>query len=431
MTALKAWPNAVCHVTMCAMTDGIGIIGAGVAGLHLGLYLQQHGVPHTIYSDKSAEQVARGRMLNTVAHHNTTVKREQALGVDHWDLREYGYFCHHHYIGPTPETPELRFPGDFEAPSRAIDYRVYLPKLIEDYTSRGGDFRVQPSVGPDDLAKATEGHDLVVVSTGKAGLSSMFPVRRDGMPFEAPARLLCGGLYHGITYSDPKGVTMSVAPGHGEVLEIPMYSRDGFVTVLLFENVPGGDTEVLAHANYEEDPKAFNDLVLDKLKTHHPAIFERVDHASFGLTGPEDVVQGAIRPTMREDYAELPDGRFAIAVGDAHNVVDPVIGQGANSASYSAYTLGEAITEDPNFDERFCRTYAARRADRVNAIFDWTNLMIGLPPAPHLLQVLGSMSASRPLADEFTNNFNYPERQWDNLATPARAQAFLARHGLG
>ncbi|MBO0776349.1 MAG: monooxygenase, partial [Actinobacteria bacterium] len=233
------------------MAEGIGIIGAGVAGLHLGLFLQQHGIPHTLYSDKTAEQMAQGRMLNTVAHHTTTVKREQALGVDHWDLQEYGYFCHHHYIGSAgPGIPELRFPGDFEAPSRAIDYRVYLPKLLEDYTSRGGDLRVQPAVGPDDLAQATEGHELVVVATGKAGLSSLFPVLKDRMPFEAPVRLLCGGLYHGITYSDPKGVTMSVAPGHGELLEIPMFSKDGFVTALLFENAPGGDTEVLAHAKY-------------------------------------------------------------------------------------------------------------------------------------------------------------------------------------
>jgi hypothetical protein len=57
--------------------------------------------------------------------------------------------------------------------------------------------------------------------------------------------------------------------------------------------------------------------------------------------------------------------------------------------------------------------------------------MIGLPPAPHLLELLGAMSASRQIADEFTNNFNYPERQWDILATPERTRSFLGRHGLG
>ncbi|MBO0805624.1 MAG: monooxygenase [Nocardiopsaceae bacterium] len=431
------------------MAEGIGIIGAGVAGLHLGLYLQQHGVPSTIYGDKTARQLAEGRMLNTVAHHNTTVRREQALGVDHWDLQEYGYFCHHHYIGsPGPGVPPLRFPGEFGAPSRGIDYRVYLPRLLDDYTGRGGDFRVG-NVGPGDLATVAADHELIVVATGKSGqpgkpgkqgqsgqsgLAGMFPPRPDKMPYERPMRRLCGGLYHGIAYSEPKGVTMSIAPGHGELLEIPMFSADGFVTALLFENIPGGDTEVLADARYDEDPKAFDDLVLTTLRTCHPTVFERADPATFGLTGPRDLVQGAITPTVREDWIRIDgngseDGaRYAIAIGDAHTLVDPVIGQGANAASYEAWELGTQITEDPVFDERFCRKAAARRANRVEATVDWTNLMIGLPPAPHLLELLGAMSASRPVADEFTDNFNYPERQWDILATPERTRRFLSRH---
>jgi hypothetical protein len=56
--------------------------------------------------------------------------------------------------------------------------------------------------------------------------------------------------------------------------------------------------------------------------------------------------------------------------------------------------------------------------------------MIALPPAPHLLQLLGAMSQNPAVADEFTDNFNRPERQWDILATPERTSAFLARHGM-
>jgi len=147
---------------------------------------------------------------------------------------------------------------------------------------------------------------------------------------------------------------MSIAPPHGELLEIPTFSASGHVTVLLFENVPGGDTEVLADAKYDEDPAAFERLVLEKVRVHHPQVFERIDTARFGLTGPEDLLQGAVTPVLREDYAVLPNERVAIALGDAHSVVDPVVGQGANSASYSTWELGTVIGEDPNFDERFC-----------------------------------------------------------------------------
>jgi 2-polyprenyl-6-methoxyphenol hydroxylase-like FAD-dependent oxidoreductase len=43
------------------MEKRIGIIGAGVAGLHLGLYLRQHDTSATIITDRTAEQIARGR----------------------------------------------------------------------------------------------------------------------------------------------------------------------------------------------------------------------------------------------------------------------------------------------------------------------------------------------------------------------------------
>ena len=46
------------------------------------------------------------------------------------------------------------------------------------------------------------------------------------------------------------------------------------------------------------------------------------------------------------------------------------------------------------------------------------------------LQLLGAMSQNPAVADEFTDNFNRPERQWDILATPERTAAFLARHGM-
>jgi 2-polyprenyl-6-methoxyphenol hydroxylase-like FAD-dependent oxidoreductase len=406
---------------------GIAIVGSGVAGLHLALLLQKQHIPVTLYGDQTAAQLASGRMLNTVAHHATTIEREQALGVDHWDLVEYGYFCHHHYLGgPQP----LSYPGAFRAPSRAIDYRLYLPRLLADFSERGGDFRAGQPVGPDEIVRLSERHDLVVVATGAGGVSAMFPVIPGKSPYARPQRRLCAGLYHGIAATQPKGVTMSIAPPHGELLEIPTFSASGHVTALLFENVPGGDTEVLADAKYRQDPAAFERLVLEKLRVHHPEVFERVEVARFKLTGPDDLLQGAVTPVLRKDYTVLPNEAIAIALGDAHSVVDPVVGQGANSASYSAWELGTLIAEDPSFDERFAQKAAARRANRVRAISDWTNLMIALPPAPHLLQLLAAMSESPAIADEFTDNFNQPERQWDILATPARTAAFLAAHGM-
>jgi 2-polyprenyl-6-methoxyphenol hydroxylase-like FAD-dependent oxidoreductase len=404
---------------------GIGIVGSGIAGLHLGLYLLQHDVPTTIYTETTAEQIASGRLPNTVGHHHCTLDRERLLGVHFWDAAEYGYDCHHHYVGG--EQP-LFFPGFFTSRSSSIDYRLYLPRLMAEYEDRGGTL-VVATLQPEDVERLSEQHDLMVVCSGRGALASLFPRRPEKSPYDRPQRRLCAGLYHGITRTDPIGVSLSISPGNGELLELPMFSMEGHITVLLFECIPGGEMEVLADLPYEADPKLFLRTVLELVERLHPKTFERIDPRAFALTGPLDLLQGALTPTVRSDYVQLDTGTYALAVGDAHTVVDPVMGQGANSASYSAWTVGEAIVDDYVYDERFCRRVARAREERVLGISDWVNFMLA-PPAPHLLELIGAMSQDQAICDEFTENFNAPERTWDFLATSERTQAFLERRGV-
>ncbi|HWL60500.1 MAG TPA: styrene monooxygenase/indole monooxygenase family protein [Microbacteriaceae bacterium] len=405
------------------MTD-IGIVGAGTAGLHLGLLLRQHDIPVTIYTDRTPDEIRDGRMINSVAHHNVTVVREQALGVDHWPLDEYGYVCHHHWVGG----PDLFFRGDFAAPSRAIDYRIYQPTLMGDFEDRGGRIEYR-TVEAADLEALSTGHDALVVASGKRSLGEFFGVRPEKSPYPQPMRRLMVGLWTGVARHEPHGVTLSISPGHGELINIPMWSFAGHVDALLFENVPGGDLEVLADARYDDDPAAFRQLVLDKLRVHHPTVFARIDETSFQLTRPEDLLQGAVTPVLREDYRVLPNGKVVIAAGDVHSVLDPVIGQGANSASYSGYTVGEEILEDRGFGEDLGRRAGARRRERVEAVSDWTNLMVQLPPADRLIQLLGAMSQNKALCDAFTQNFNDPVAQWrDIVGSDEVVAAAIARY---
>ena len=193
----------------------IAIIGSGVAGLHLGLFLREHDIAVTIYTDKSAEQVTDGRLLNTVAHHHHTLERERALGVHHWDAGEYGYVCHQHSVVGTPQP--LRFRGDFEHHSSIIDYRLYLPRLMADYEERGGELRVQ-AVAAEDLERLSGEHELIVVAAGRDGIGAIFGRRADRSPYEVPQRRLSAGIYHGVAYSEPKGVGVHLSLGHGELL---------------------------------------------------------------------------------------------------------------------------------------------------------------------------------------------------------------------
>jgi 2-polyprenyl-6-methoxyphenol hydroxylase-like FAD-dependent oxidoreductase len=402
----------------------IGIVGAGVSALHLGLMLRQHDVPVTIYAESSAEDVAVGRLQNTVAHHHVCLERERRLGIDHWDVAEHGYDGHRHYFAfPTP----LEFRGEFAARSRAVDYRIYLPQLMHDFEAAGGTLAIGP-VGVESLATLADRHDLLVVAAGRGPLAAMFGVRPDRR-IEQPWRNLSAALFRGIAPNEPNDVTLGVVPGHGEIIEIPILSFDGPVRALLIEAVPGGELEL---PRFEEDPAGFDKHVLEVLRVHLPPVYDRVDPTTFGVTGPKDVLQGAITPCMRHDYLAMPNGRFAVSMGDAHTLVDPVVAQGANAASYSAEVVGNAILavvrEGGRLDETFCQGIAAERAQFLDSAFHWVNSMLG-PPSPQLAALTVAMAMDKSVADDFTDNFAHPVRQWANLQDLEATRAYLATKG--
>ena len=96
-------------------------------------------------------------------------------------------------------------------------------------------------------------------------------------------------------------------------------------------------------------------------------------------------------------------------------------------ASYAGVILGEEIVANEVFDERFMEKVDARRGDRVLSATRWTNYILrGFNTlAPELLQFIGAISQNPPLADEFTENFNFPEKQWDCFSSPERVQRWI------
>lgn len=398
----------------------IGIIGAGTAGLQLGLLLQQNGVDATLYAERTADEVRKGRLPNTVIHHYRTRARDRALGVNHWDETGIDINGHWHYV---PGERPLSFPGYFEGPSLGVDYRLYQSALLEDFESRGGRV-IYGAVRVDDIGSLGARHDLLVVCTGRGGFGDLFPALEGRSPFAAPARSICAGLYTGVSHdSDKHYVTLSLAPPHGEFIEAPMLTFGGNVSVILFECIPGGDFEVLTRARPADDLEAHTRAVLDLVRRFNPAIYERIDPKAFGPVGPRDVLQGAVTPTVRRSHARLDDGTYAIALGDAHVTIDPVCGLGANAASSAAFALGETILEGLPFDDELCRVVDERRLPRILGSFDFTNFM--LKPEPYLFDVVGAMSATPVIANDFTEGFTEAERQWRNMSSAGSAAAYL------
>ncbi|MBR8743043.1 styrene monooxygenase subunit StyA [Nocardiopsis sp. MG754419] len=408
------------------MNKRIGIIGAGTAGLHLGLLLRRHGVDTTILTDRTPDQQRAARLPNTVAHHAVTVERERALDVDHWPVEEYGYGRHEYRVGPEP----LRFSGALHAPSRAVDYRIYLPRLMEDFAQRGGALEFG-RLSPDDLPRLAARFDLLVVCTGRGAFSEVFERDPEYSPFTAPRRALCAGLFTGVAQQPGRAVTFHIAPGAGEMIEIPTWTRGGLATALVIENHFGSALEALATRPYEDDPEGYLAMMLDLFREYYPGCLERIDTAAFDLAdGPLDILQGDVTPVVRRGHAVLDDGTLVVSLGDAHATVDPILGQGANMASHAAWVLGEEIVAQEVYDTRFVEHVDRRRADRVLSATRWSNHMMEnlTAPTPEFQEFLGALSQGGTLTDEFTDAFNYPERAWDLLASPERTAVWIARH---
>ena len=397
----------------------IAIIGAGVAGLQLALYLQQNGITATIITERQPEDYRRARLQNTVAHHAVTLQREQQLAVNHWPQPEFHYFYHDHWVNlPQP----MHFRGNFVKPSRAVDYRLYLPALMDDFVNRGGNIEYR-LIDADDIPQLIERFDLLVVAAGRGALASMFVHDPEHSPYQQPQRRLSVGLYTGVSHPDPKNVTISITPGQGELLVIPTLTLSGMQTALLLENVPGAGLEQTVTQRYADNPKAFLQLVLDKLEQYHPATYHRIDTTRFDLAQPQDLIQGGFAPVVRKSVVEFDNGKFAVALGDAHVALDPVNGQGANIASHAAFVMGEEIVKTARLDRKFLERVNMRRQARVLGASRWTNL--SLHPPKEFMALLQAMNEFPALCNEFTENFNAPEKQWERLRSPENIRSWI------
>lgn len=240
------------------------------------------------------------------------------------------------------------------------------------------------AIDAPDLAPLARRFDLMVVASGRGSLASVFERVADRSPYDRPQRLLLAALFTGVRRTSPVGATLSVSPGHGELVDIPILTFGGMASALLFENIPGGDLEELARLRYDDNPKGFIKNVLTRLEQHHPHIFNRIDVGSFDLCAPNDILQGGVTPVLRRFTLDLGDGKFAVAAGDVHCTVDPLLGQGANIASHSAFVLAEEIVKDVALDARFCERVEWHRQDRVLGASRWTNIMLQ-PPSPEMI----------------------------------------------
>ncbi len=420
--------NSCNYLTNGAPTNGVAIVGAGIAGLHLGLLLLAHDIPVTIYSDRTPDQLRQSRLPSTVALMGATRTRHRALGIHDWDAPEFDTVHAHFYVGG--EQP-FGFIGQPTEPFLLIDMRLYLPHLLETFTARGGQVIVRDLQANHMTELATQAA-LVVVATGRNGLTQLFPRIPEASPYTQPQRLLMAGLFRGIQPLTPQTICFQIVPGQGEIFENRFLTQSSRLGGLLIEAIPGSELAVMATLNYNEAPARFEATLLALLQQYAPLIYARIDPAAFALHQPLDLLQGAVTPTVRRAYAALGNKRFVLALGDTHVTHDPIVGQGANSASQSAWIMGEAIVEAFDrgvcFDRVFCRQVEQRLWAYLEPVTAWSNAMLQ-PPPPHVIDLLIAASQHQAIANAFADNFNAPARNWEIFSSPTRMATFLQQFG--
>jgi 2-polyprenyl-6-methoxyphenol hydroxylase-like FAD-dependent oxidoreductase len=398
----------------------VGIIGAGIAGLHLGLRLRQLGIDCTIMTDRSPDQVASAQLTNTVVHWPATLGRERVLRVYHWPAEEFGFHHVHKAIqGPQP----IEIHHRAMLPARAIDYRMYLPRLMEDFAERGGRLEIG-ALEAKEIGRIADRFDLIVVATPGNGFARLFARDAALSPYDRPQRYSLTGLFTGFRWPEMRGVIHSVVPGHGEAVAYPLLSKTGMVGALAISSRDADELSMLLALSCRPDWEGFCAALLEKLEQLHPAIYHRIDAARFDLQGPDDLARAATTPIVRHSYAHLGGGKYAIALGDAHVTVDPMLAQGANIGSYSAFTLADAIEEAGAFDLAFCQDMERCRGARVLGASRWTNAFLQ-PLDDARMQLMVAMSRDRRLAAEYFDNFNRPERQWERVGSAECIRAWL------
>jgi hypothetical protein len=390
----------------------------------LALRLQQLGVDATLYTERAPEEIRSGRLPNTVGRWQHSLAREEALGINHWDEEAYTIRRVHLAAGPPLS---VSFVAQLETPLRAVDFRVLLPRWIEDFSERGG--KVVVAGAPADAAeidRLAAGHDLAVVAVGRGSVPSLFAVDPARSPYSEPQRLVFAGLFEGLAFPEPFGVSFNISPGAGEIFQMPLVTTTGLGTNILIDAVPGGP---LAHlASGQADDAVFVAALIEALEAHAPAIAKRVDRAGFRLRSRFDYVQGALTPAVRQAHALLPSGLLALAIGDAWITNDPLAAQGANLGSHCAWAAAEAIAGGGPFDRAFGARVEATMWEFAGPATAFSNALLQ-PPPPHVVKMITAAGSNPVVANAFVSGFADPMRTAAMLGNPDVVDDFLAAVG--
>lgn len=398
----------------------ICIVGAGQAGLQLGLGLLARGYQVVISSNLTGEQIRNGRVTSSQCMFDRARQNERDLGINFWDDAPKVEGIQFAVCAPDGTSP-IEWSSRLDKPAQSIDQRIKMPVWMKEFTDAGGDLRVE-DVGIPELEALQQECDLVIVASGKGEIGKLFQRDDSRSPFDKPMRALALTYVHGMTpRAEHSAVNFNLIPGVGEYFVFPALTLSGPCEIMVFEGVPGGPMDTWAEARTPQEHLAKS---LDILKTFVPKEYARSKDCV--LTDDLGVLAGRFPPTVRKPILTLPSGALALGMGDSVCLNDPITGQGSNNASHCAATYLAAILAhgDRPFDADFMQATFETYWDYAQFVVGWTNNML-LPPPEHMLKLLGTAQGSPRVAHWFVNGFNDPRTYFPTITDPGLTDAFL------
>ncbi|KSV66565.1 hypothetical protein N185_32375 [Sinorhizobium sp. GW3] len=399
----------------------IGIVGAGQAGLQLGIGLLKNGYEVVITSNQTADQIRNGRVTSSQCMFDRALQNERELGIDFWDDAPPVEGIQFSLQQPDGKTA-TRWSARLDKSAQSIDQRVKMPRWLDFFVEAGGDLRIS-DVGIAELEQLRKECDLVIVASGKGEIGKLFERDATRSPFDKPQRALALTYVHGIEpRKEHSAVNFNLIPGVGEYFVVPALTLTGPCDIMIFEGIPGGPMDRWAgiatpEEHLAESLRILKDFIPDEYKRSKDAV----------LTDDRGVLSGRFPPTVRKPVLALPSGALALGMGDSVCLNDPITGQGSNNASHCAAIYLKAILAhgDRAYDADFMQSTFDQYWDYARFVVQWTNAML-VPPAEHVIKMLIAAEGQPQVARWFANAFNDPRTLFPTITDAQLTELLLS-----
>lgn len=405
------------------MTRRIAIVGAGQAGLPLALSLQARGDTVTLVSNRSPDDIRKGKVMSSQCMFDASLQIERDHGLNTWE-RDCPPVEGIGMAVPHPEQAGAKlidWAAPLTRPAQAVDQRIKFPAWMETFAQRGGNLVLQEA-SVNDLEQLAATHELTVVAAGKGEITKLFERDAERSPYGAPQRALALTYVKGMTPRTPfSRVCFNLIPGVGEYFVFPALTTSGACEIMVFEGIPGGPMDCWADVKTPQEHLARS---LHILNTFLPWEAERCRNVE--LTDDNGILAGRFAPTVRKPVGRLPSGRLVFGIGDAVVVNDPITGQGSNNAAKCFKVVHDAIVArgDAPFDAGWMQTTFDRYWAYAQHVVRWTNMLLA-PPPEHILKLLGAAGQCAPIASRIANNFDNPPDFFPWWADPVACERFI------